>query len=429
MEILISCEVQICDCIVKATGNKCDKRASYQDKNGYRCGIHSNKETRTLLAKIPKIPQKKVGKYTLPIFLKKAKEIHGNNFDYSQITDKHINNGAHSLLLICCNICKYIWSQKLYSHITGKAGCPSCKGLAQWTLDRFLTRAILIHGEKYNYSQVTEKDINGKNSFVKLICNTCEYEWSVVIDSHINCKSGCPDCGNVAIWTLGRFLLKAEIIHGKIFDYSEITEEHINNSQSFLPITCTICKYRWSPSIRCHINSKRGCPSCSETVQWTLKKFLLIAPTIHLINRKYGCPNCKHKTERKLFDILKLQFNTIERQFKADWCKNKTYLPFDFVLKNEKIIIELDGRQHFTQISNWQSPKITQERDVYKMKCANENGYTVIRILQEDIFYDKYDWLSDLVFAIEKIKGENITQNIFICKNNEYNNFGTISDI
>jgi len=63
------------------------------------------------------------------------------------------------------------------------------------------------------------------------------------------------------------------------------------------------------------------------------------------------------------------------------------------------------------------------------MKCANENGYTVIRILQEDIFYDKYDWLSDLVFAIEKIKGENITQNIFICKNNEYNNFGTISDI
>jgi hypothetical protein len=32
-------------------------------------------------------------------------------------------------------------------------------------------------------------------------------------------------------------------------------------------------------------------------------------------------------------------------------CKNKTYLPFDFVLEENKIIIELDGIQHFEQIT------------------------------------------------------------------------------
>ena len=38
------------------------------------------------------------------------------------------------------------------------------------------------------------------------------------------------------------------------------------------------------------------------------------------------------------------------------------------------------------------------------MKCANDNGYSVIRLLQEDVFYDTYDWLEELRDNIEKIK-------------------------
>ena len=89
-------------------------------------------------------------------------------------------------------------------------------------------------------------------------------------------------------------------------------------------------------------------------------------------------------------------------------------------MAEDKIIIELDGLQHFEQVSNWQSPEETHLNDVYKMKCANENGYSVIRLLQTDVFDDTYDWLKELRENIEKIKLEKIIKNIYICKDNEY---------
>jgi hypothetical protein len=57
------------------------------------------------------------------------------------------------------------------------------------------------------------------------------------------------------------------------------------------------------------------------------------------------------------------------------------------------------------------------------MRCANKNGFSVIRILQEDVLYDRYDWLSELMNNIEKITNENRVQNIYMCKNNEYKDF------
>jgi hypothetical protein len=57
------------------------------------------------------------------------------------------------------------------------------------------------------------------------------------------------------------------------------------------------------------------------------------------------------------------------------------------------------------------------------MKCANDNNYSIIRILQEDIFYDTFDWIDKINHAIQKIIENKIIQNIFICKNNEYDIF------
>ena len=142
-----------------------------------------------------------------------------------------------------------------------------------------------------------------------------------------------------------------------------------------------------------------------------------------------GCPYCVNKTEQKLYDNLQPIYNNLEQQYKAEWCKsdttNKCY-PFDFVLADQKIIIELDGLQHFEQVSNWDSPEKVQERDKYKMKQANDNGYSVIRILQEDVYYDTYKWLEELKENIEKLISENKVQNIFICKDNEYRIFDTL---
>ena len=38
------------------------------------------------------------------------------------------------------------------------------------------------------------------------------------------------------------------------------------------------------------------------------------------------------------------------------------------------------------------------------MKCANANCFSVIRLLQTDVFYDTYNWLEELKTNIEKIK-------------------------
>ena len=98
-------------------------------------------------------------------------------------------------------------------------------------------------------------------------------------------------------------------------------------------------------------------------------------------------------------------------------------MAYDYCIEEYKIIIELDGKQHFEQVSNWSSPEEQFENDKYKEKCANDNGYSIIRLLQEDVFNDKYDWKTELINNIEKIKTDNIIQNIYMCKNNEYGNF------
>ena len=135
------------------------------------------------------------------------------------------------------------------------------------------------------------------------------------------------------------------------------------------------------------------------------------------------CPNCRYKTEDKLKKILSEKYPSLKTQYKVDWCKDKKYLPFDFAIEERMIIVEQDGVQHWKQVAKWKTPEHNRKRDLYKMKCANQNGFSVIRILQEDVFKDKYDWLKELCENIEKITNENKVQNIYMCKNNEYKDF------
>jgi very-short-patch-repair endonuclease len=135
------------------------------------------------------------------------------------------------------------------------------------------------------------------------------------------------------------------------------------------------------------------------------------------------CPYCKNKTELKLYDALQLIYPSIICQFRQEWCKKQKHLPFDFCIPELKIIIELDGAQHFIQVSNWLSPEETHENDSFKEKCANDNGYSIIRIIQEDVFNDTYDWLAKLVSSIEGIRNSGNIKNHYLCENNEYDKF------
>ena len=54
------------------------------------------------------------------------------------------------------------------------------------------------------------------------------------------------------------------------------------------------------------------------------------------------------------------------------------------------------------------------------MNKANEQGYSVIRILQDDVYNDKYDWLKKLKDTIEDVKFTGVVENVYLCRNNEY---------
>ncbi|AVR53062.1 restriction endonuclease [Marseillevirus Shanghai 1] len=114
---------------------------------------------------------------------------------------------------------------------------------------------------------------------------------------------------------------------------------------------------------------------------------------VRSVSQGHWCPLCKNKTEAILWSFLKAQFENPLHQFKSSWCKNpetNNFLPFDFCIS--KTIIELDGRQHYEQVSNWKSPELIQKSDRYKEEQAIKNGYSVLRILQEDVWNDKTDW-------------------------------------
>ena len=117
-----------------------------------------------------------------------------------------------------------------------------------------------------------------------------------------------------------------------------------------------------------------------------------------------------------MYNTLSIQFPSLQREYKPYWSQNKRY---DFLIPEMNTIIELDGRQHFVQVKNWQSPDSTQSNDIQKMKNANENGYRVIRLLQEDVLNDTYDWFDELKNVILNTR----TMTVYLCKNNEYDFF------
>jgi very-short-patch-repair endonuclease len=101
-----------------------------------------------------------------------------------------------------------------------------------------------------------------------------------------------------------------------------------------------------------------------------------------------GCPYCVNKTELKVTDFLKEQNVKFKRQFKI---KNiRKY--YDFYLPDFNLILEIDGNQHFRQVSNWECHEHTMNNDIEKMKTGLENSISFLRIYQPDIFNDKIDW-------------------------------------
>jgi very-short-patch-repair endonuclease len=125
---------------------------------------------------------------------------------------------------------------------------------------------------------------------------------------------------------------------------------------------------------------------------------------------------------RELYSEYK---NNLQRNVKFDWCRSETtkrYYPFDFVITDLNIIIELDGLQHFEQVQNWNSPEHNLKRDVYKMKLALKHKYNIIRVFQEDVYKPSYNW-QELYDCINNIKSSSVHTVYFLSsKSDLYDN-------
>lgn len=144
-------------------------------------------------------------------FVQKAREIHGNKYDYT-LTEFTILNDK---VKIKCPI-HGVFSIKACSHLSG-SGCQRCGGSGRYSTNEFIQKHELIYGKKYNYSNTNlEKRDNNK------ICVICPEHgpYYKTITAHF--KSGCPKCNmpNYQLDTKG-FIAKAKEIHGDKYSYSK----------------------------------------------------------------------------------------------------------------------------------------------------------------------------------------------------------------
>jgi very-short-patch-repair endonuclease len=226
---------------------------------------------------------------------------------------------------------------------------------------------------------------------------------------------------------------------------SHITRTHFNNKYN--GNCCIYCAHRkiCPRDIDCDFCKNNSFESIDYSIYWNYEKNFPVIPrdvfksissqfwfNCHLCNNLFNnklchitagvrCSKCVNKTEKIFYDIIIKLYPSLQQQYKVEWCKIIKYLPFDFIIIEKKIIVELDGEQHFKQVSKWKTPEYNRKHDIFKMKRANKNGFSVIRILQDDIYRNKNkNWINELQENIEKISNDGIVQNIYMCKNNEY---------
>jgi very-short-patch-repair endonuclease len=107
-----------------------------------------------------------------------------------------------------------------------------------------------------------------------------------------------------------------------------------------------------------------------------------------------------HKTEALFESYLKNHNIGYKSQYNVCKGKKNGWFKIDFYLFDFNICIELDGPQHFNQISNWLDPTIQKKRDVFKMIILSKKGIRCIRLLQDEVIGQTEHWLNTHVFPL-----------------------------
>ena len=378
---------------------------------------------------------------TFEEFLKNARSVHGEKYDYSQVK---WNKVTDKITIICPEHGPF--EQAAINHYWAKQGCPKC-GLKKLgankrhSLEEFLRLAREKHGNKYDYSLITEYK-NGTTP-VKIICNTCGKTFEQKPKVHIQ-GHGCPQCGieknrlNI-LKTQEEFIAACKETHGNKYDYSKAIYK---GRHRYVTVICPI-----HGEFRQHAGNHmtgQGCPKCKfeeaavrnakskekfiedarkvhgnfynyDKVVYTNNKTNVIvscpihgdfevAPQDHLYGMN-GCPKCQcSKGETAIRVWLEAH------EIKHDWHKpiksklaigkRKKFIP-DFYIESANLIIEYNGEQHYRAKKEWGGEKQLlwqQRRDAALRLYCEQEGIRLIEI--------PYTEFTNIDHIMEKIFGK-----------------------
>jgi len=423
-------------------------RIVHDDKYDYSKVVYKNARTKVIITCLnhgdfPQTPDKHINNSQgcpvcggkLPsnksAFIEKARLVHGDKYVYSNVVYKN----AKTCVIITCPT-HGNFSQRPYSHLSG-CGCPRCgdekTGLALSSdIDCFIQKSNIIHNNFYVYSKV---EYNGSDNYVTITCPD-HGDFEQTPNSHLR-GSGCNDCGKersrlAKCSNTEKFIENSRVVHGDKYDYSNV---EYTNSNTKVIITCPKEGHGdFEQTPNSHLRGS-GCNDCgnersrlasnsntevfivkakrvhddtydyskTEYVKANTKVIITCpkeghgdfeqTPNSHLMG--HGCPRCINKTEGLLFSILKELFPHYTIPYQVVVVSDGK-LKIDFYIVELNLYIELDGDQHFRQISSWDPPEKTQAHDLTKTKRVLKEGQSLVRIYQPWVASDTNNWLEKL---------------------------------
>lgn len=201
-------------------------------------------------------------------FIVKAMWQHGDKYDYSE----SVYNGSGAKIKIICKEHGPFY-QRASDHTNKAAGCQTCKNQSTGNRCRtrqedFISRAIEIHGSKYDYSLVEYK---GSKRPVEIVC-PIHGIFEKLPYLHIQKSSGCYHCHlesrrkpkEIKVnffdkFTSEYFAERSREIHGGYYSYDKV---NYKNNATKVVITCPVHGgFLQKPNT--HLNGS-GCKECRK---------------------------------------------------------------------------------------------------------------------------------------------------------------------
>ena len=175
-----------------------------------------------------------------------------------------------------------VFEQFPTDHLKGY-NCPKCKKSRKKTTEQFIEESKLIHGEKYDYSLVDY--INGKTK-VKIICKKCGKVFEQKPENHLD-GCGCVYCNGTPKKTTEQFIEETKLIHGDRYDYSLVDYK---GNKIKVKIICRKCGKVFEQTPLRHLIGD-NCPNCAINKKLTQEEFIEESKKVHGEKYDYSLTN------------------------------------------------------------------------------------------------------------------------------------------